>query len=100
MHAVELEEFPVSLADLLFDVPLPKISGQAKGAVCLFVQGDVVRAFEPDDVIAFGFVFVIAPGVSVVEEGQPQLPTRQTQGFDVSDLCFDFGEVTHFLDVG
>jgi hypothetical protein len=28
-----------------------------------------------------------------------QLLTRQPQGFDVFDLCFDFGEVTHFVVV-
>ena len=79
---------------------MPEISSEAEGAVWLFVQGDVIRAFELDDVIAFGFVFVIAPGFSVLEQGQPQLLTRRAQGFDVFDLCFDFGEVRHvFLSV-
>jgi hypothetical protein len=36
-------------------------------------------------------------GGSVLEGGQPQLLTRRPQGFDVFDLCFDFGEVTHFV---
>jgi hypothetical protein len=43
---VKLEESAVSLADLLFDVPLPKIRSQAKGAIRLFIQGDVIRTFE------------------------------------------------------
>ena len=84
---------PYALADLLFDVTLPEISSQAEGSIRLLVQGDVIRAFELDDVIAFGFVFVVSPGFGVLEQGQPQLLTRQTQGFDVFDLCFDFGEV-------
>ena len=51
VNPVELEELAVSLADLLFDVPLPKISSEAKSAVWLLVEGDVIRAFELDDVI-------------------------------------------------
>ena len=39
-------------------------------------------------------------GGSVLEGGQPQLLTRRPQGFDVFDLCFDFGKVTHSVDVG
>jgi hypothetical protein len=35
-----------------------------------------------------------------LEGGQPQLLTRRPQGFDVFDLCFDFGKVTHSVDVG
>jgi hypothetical protein len=31
-----------------------------------------------------------------LEQGQPHLLTRQPQGLDVFDLCFDFSEVTHF----
>ena len=54
---------------------LPEISGEVKGAVCLFVHSDVIRAFELDDVIALGFVFVVAPSLSVLEQGQPQLLT-------------------------
>ena len=65
MDAVELEELAVILANLLFHMPLPKISSQAKGSIRLFVQSDVIRAFELDDVIALGLVFVIAPSVSV-----------------------------------
>jgi hypothetical protein len=80
---IELEKFAVSLADLLFDVPLPKISSEAKGAARLLVKCDVIRAFELDHVIAFGLVFVITSGFGVVEQGQPQFLTRQAQGFDV-----------------
>ena len=90
---VELEEFPVALADLVFDVAIPEVSSEAEGAVWLLVEGDVVGAFELDDEVAFGLVLVIAPGVSVLEQGQLQLLNGQPQGFDVFDLCFDFGEV-------
>jgi len=100
VNTVELEELAVSLADLLFHMPLPKVSSEAKGAIGLLVHGDVIGALELDHVIALGFVFVIPPCLSVVEQGQPQLLTRQTQGFDILDLRFDFGEVRHvFLSV-
>jgi hypothetical protein len=69
VHSVELEEFAVALTNFFLDVTLPKISSQSKGSIRLFVQGDVIRAFELDDVISFGFVFVISPGVSVLEQG-------------------------------
>jgi len=65
---VEPEEFAVILADLLFDVAIPEVSSDAIGAVRLLVQGDVVRAFELNDIIAFGFVFVIPSGFSVWNE--------------------------------
>ena len=65
MDAVELEELAVILADLFFDVTLPEISSEAKSSLRLSIQGDVIRAFELDDVIALGLVFVIAPSVSV-----------------------------------
>ena len=48
---------------------IPEISGETECSVRLFGQGDVIRAFQPDDVIAFGFVFVIAPGLGVLEQG-------------------------------
>src|ERR1039458_6624238 len=47
---VKLEEFAVSLADLLFDVTLPEISSEAEGSIRLLVHGDVVRAFELNDI--------------------------------------------------
>ena len=77
---VELEEFAVIPANLLFDVTLPEVGGEAESAVRLFVQGDVIRAFELDDVIAFGFVFVIPPGLGVLEQGQPQLLDTPSAG--------------------
>ena len=39
----------------------PQVSRDAVGAVFLFVQGDVVGAFEPDDELAFDLVLVVAP---------------------------------------
>jgi hypothetical protein len=97
---VELEEFAIPLSNFFLDVTLPKISSQAEGAVCLFVQGDVIWSFEPDHVIAFGFVFVVSPGFGVLEEGQTHFLAGEPQRFDVIDLCFDFSEVTHFVPLG
>jgi len=69
MHAIKLQQFTVALADLLFYVSVPEIGREAERTVRLFVQGDVVWPFEPNDVIAFGFVFVVAPGFGVLEQG-------------------------------
>jgi hypothetical protein len=80
-------------------VAIPEVSGQAKGAVGLLLEGDVIRAFELNDVIAFGFVFAIASGLDVREQGQPQPCTRQPQGLDVFDLRFDFREVTDLVSM-
>lgn len=81
----------------------PEICSQAESAVRLFVQGDVLRAFQPNDVLAFGFVFVIATCLSILQEGQAHFLAGRAQGFDVFDLCFDFSEVTHgslvFLEI-
>jgi hypothetical protein len=59
VYPVELEEFTVSLANFLFHVTIPEVSSQAKGAVGLLVEGNVIRAFELDHVIASGLVLVV-----------------------------------------
>jgi hypothetical protein len=96
MHAVKLEELSVILADFLFDVAVPKIGGQAERAIRLFVQRDVIWAFEPDDVIAFGFIFIVAPGFGVLEQGQAHFLARRVESFDILDLRFYGSEVTHW----
>ena len=68
VDAVELEELAVSLADPLFHVTIPEVSGEAIRSIRILVQSDVIRAFELNHVIALGLVFVIAPGVSVWDE--------------------------------
>jgi len=94
---VELQRLSVFLANFFFDVAIPEVSSQVERSIRVFVQGDVVRAFELNDVIACGLVFVISSGLGVLEEGQPQLLTRRLEGLDVFDLCFDFREVTPVL---
>ncbi len=69
VDAVKLQELPVALTDFLFDVAVPEIRGEAERAVRLFIDGDVVGAFQPDDVVAFDSVLVIAPGFGVLEQG-------------------------------
>ncbi len=46
MDSVELEEFPVALANLVLNVTIPQVSSEAEGAVRLLVQVDVVRALS------------------------------------------------------
>ena len=62
VDSVKLEEFAVSLADLLFDVTIPEVSSEAERSIRVLVKGDVVRAFELNDISAFSFVFVIRNG--------------------------------------
>jgi len=94
---VELEEFAVSLADLLFEVTLPKISGEAIGAVRLLAEGDVVMSLELDYVVAFGSILIVPSGFSVGNEADAKFLTRKPKGLDVFDLRFNFGEVTHCI---
>ena len=80
VDAVKLQELAVVGADLVFDMPGVKIGGEAEGAVGLAVEGDVIRTFELNDVVAVGGALVIAPGVGVLEQGQVQLRAGQAQG--------------------
>ena len=86
MDAVELEELAVSLTDLLFHMPLPEVSSQAVGSIRLFVQGDVIRAFEPDDVIALELVARITAGVGFLEQGDAEFAERGAQGIEVTEM--------------
>jgi hypothetical protein len=85
---VKLQQLSVSLANFFFDVAIPEVSSQVERSIRVFVQGDVVRAFELNDVIACGLVFVISSGLGVLEEGQPYFLTRRPEGLDVFDLSF------------
>jgi hypothetical protein len=85
---LELQRLSVFLANFFFDVAIPEVSSQVERSIRVFVQGDVVRAFELNDVIACGLIFVISTGLGVLEEGQPQFLTRRPEGLDVFDLSF------------
>ena len=95
VDAVKLQELAVTRADFLFNMTLPQVSRETELAVWLLVYGDVIGAFQLEDVIAFGFVFVIAPGFGVLEQGQAHFLACRAQGFDVFNLCCDGSEVTH-----
>jgi len=96
VNAVILQELAVALANFLFDMALPEVGGETEGTVWLFVDGDVVMAFQPNDKVAFDLVFVVAPGFGILEQGQAKLVACGAQSVDVFDLCFDCCEVTHF----
>ena len=68
-NSVKLQQLAVALADFIFDVAVPEIGSEAERAVRLFVQGYVIGAFQLYDVIALGFVFVLAAGFGVLEQG-------------------------------
>lgn len=97
VHAIQLQEFAIVLPDFLSNMAGIPITGQAIGVVWLLVQGDVIRAFELDDIFAMGLVSIISSSVGVLEQAQAQLFARTTQSLDVFDLSFDFGEVTHVI---
>lgn len=52
VNPVKLQQLPEVLAHLLLHMAVPPVGCQAVGVVGLFVQGDVIGAFEPDDIIA------------------------------------------------
>ncbi len=97
MNAIKLQELAVARANFLFNMTLPEVGRETKRTVRLFIQSDVVGAFETNDELAFYLVFVIAPAFGILEQGQAHLVTRGAQGLNVFDLCFDSGEVTHDL---
>jgi hypothetical protein len=78
-------------------MPSPKVSRDAKRVVRLLIERDVVRPIEPDDKVAFDFIFGIASGVRISEHGQAEFSARRTQSFDVFDLCFDGCEMAHLI---
>jgi hypothetical protein len=59
------------------------------------VEGDVVRAFEPDDVVALELVARIAAGVGFLVQRDSELAQRLAQGLEVTNLRLDGCEVTH-----
>ena len=75
VDGVELEEFAVTRPNFLFDVTLIEVSGQAKGVVGLFLQGDVIRSFQLDHVVAGSGALVVAPSFAVLEQGQAEFLT-------------------------
>src|SRR4030095_14074076 len=62
VHRIELEQATEAGADLLLDVAVPPIRGQAKGFIRLTVDGDIIRPFEPNDVIARNGVGTVTAG--------------------------------------
>src|SRR5436190_2326283 len=73
----------------------PPVAGEGERSVLLFIHGDVIRSFEPDDVIAFDVVFVVTPGGRFLEQGQAHFLNGRAQSVDVFDLSFDGCEMTH-----
>jgi hypothetical protein len=97
VDAVKLQELSVILANLLFHMPVPSVAGEGERSVLLFIHGDVIRAFEPDDIIAFDVVFVVTTGGRFLEQGQAHFLNGRAQSVDVFDLSFDGCEVTHLF---
>ena len=97
MDAVGLEQAAVAGADFPGDVTAPPIGGQAITAV-LFgrrIHGDVIRAFQLDDVRCMaGDARVTAAG-GVGQEFDAEFDAGVLQGIKIPDLGLDGGEVGH-----
>ena len=95
MDPVELEKLAKVGAHLLLDVPIPPVGGEAIRPIVVFVQGDVVWAFEFDDVFSFRLIVNEASRARILDQGEAHFRTCGAQGVDVFDLCLDRCEVTH-----
>ena len=95
MDTVGLELPAITLANFPGDMPVPPIGGQSIGALVLLCgfDGDVVRAFEPDDVRSLPGNDGIAAAISIRVERQAEFRTGIVQGIEVPDLSLDGGEV-------
>jgi hypothetical protein len=95
VDGVELEKPAVIGPNFLFYVPIPPISGQAIGAIGLFVKGDIVRTFEPEDVISSGGVGAVTACGSIFQDLNAEFTASASERRDIFDLCGDGSEMTH-----
>ena len=97
MDAVGLEEASVVFAGFADDVAIPPVGGEAEGARVLWVgvDGDVVGAFEANDVGAGASDATVATTFRARGELDAEVGTGVAQGSEVADLGVDGGEVGH-----
>jgi hypothetical protein len=89
VDGVELEKATEFGADLLLDVTVPPVGGQAIGAIGLPIKGNVIRTFEFDDVIAANGVGAVTTGRRVDGDRKSQFSAGTTERCDIFDLCGD-----------
>ena len=92
---VELGEFAVVGPNFGLDVPREPICGQAKRPVGLPIGGNVIGAFETDNVLAFGRLGVVAASFGVWDEFETEFAACHPQSLSVADLGFNSSEMTH-----
>jgi hypothetical protein len=95
VDGIQLQELAVVGPDLLFNMAGEEVRGESKGSVLLLLNGDVIRAFELDDVFRFQSVVVKASCLSFFQDRQIQFSAGGFQGVEVFDLRFDGSEVGH-----
>ena len=61
----------------------------------MLLQGNIVRAFQPDDVVALDPVPAVAASLGILQELEPEFDSGCSQSLNVSDLCLDMREVGH-----
>ena len=71
VDAVELEESTKLGADFFFHMTIPPIGGQAVGAVCCWIEGDVIGAMELDDIGGLELLLGVATGSDSRMETEP-----------------------------
>ena len=93
MDPVELQETPELGPDLFLNVIRPPVGRETVRTVLCLVDGDVIWAFETDDVIAFQLITAVTACDSVRFDPQAQFGTSRLEGGDVLDLGLYFSEV-------
>ena len=97
MNAVGLQQATVAGADFLGDVAAPPVGGQPVAAVLLRggVDGDIIRAFQLDDMGGGASDARVAPALSISQELEAEFDGGVAEGVKIPDLGLDGGEVTH-----
>jgi hypothetical protein len=87
----------VAIANFPGDMTVPQIGGQAITAVVLLggFDGNVIRAFELDDVWCEPGDPGVAPALGVGGEAETEFLARIAQRFEIPDYCSDSSVVGH-----
>jgi hypothetical protein len=94
VDAVELQQFPIARAQFPLDVAVPPICSEPVTAIRLAVEGNVVWAFQADNIVALKRVTAVAARQGVLQYGKPELSASLSEGRDVPDLSFYGSKMT------
>jgi hypothetical protein len=100
VDAVELEQPTEVRADFLLDVSVPPIGGEFERSAFGAIGGDVIGAFELNDVVALPGLAGEAPSFGVLKKFHAEFGAGISQSIDVADFSLDCREVTHVFSFG